>query len=671
MTYLFSSNVEVSNDIGNALPITVTNDNGNIVSLANPFPVTLGSNSIQIIGNISIPTTVNVASSPDDPVHTHITEIGTSGNLLALGINYMPINGNVIVTGNVGIVGNVNVNPITVTSITSNVNVNPITGNVHVYGNVGIDGNVNVTQGTDPWHVDGNIGLVANSSVQVVYPAASTSAFDEQFAISITPLIQADAVHGLDPDVWTTTQVNGGNVTVTDHSTWEVSTGTSAGGYARLKTSRYLRYQPGQGSLARWTAAFTCTGSTKLATGVDNIYQLAGMYGREDGYAFGYSGDPENSTIGILHRYAGRVEIRTLTITTAPTGNQTVAITLNGVVYNSISITAGTEAETAAAIGHYLKMHNATAKQFWDIVACNNTITFGYYTGGARNGTYSMSSTGAGTIAAGTFARTQTGIAATDDWTYVNAWNGTPINFNPSMLNVYSVDYRWLGAGRVRFFMENPANGEMVLVHTQIWSSLHTVPHLDKPSLRIGYRAGSTSGATPSRNVVVTGASVMAGVAGMVNQTGHSEGWFDNASSSKAKDLVHHLISIQNPYVRNGQINSSQLVIQNLTVAAQGTDPSTIFIIVNPTGTSTPLVFAPIPGPANSRVFAQASTTAATEDITMDNLSNVQTLAINGSATFDLAAYNFNLAPSDIISVFITSTNGLTRTSVGITWKVD
>jgi hypothetical protein len=126
MTYLFSSNVEVSNDIGNPLPITVTNTNGNIVSLANPFPVTLGSNSIQIIGNISIPTTVNVASSSEDPVHTHITEIGTSGNLLALGINYMPIG-----------------------------------------GNVGILGNVTVLQGTNPWTVNGSVGITSIGKINI------------------------------------------------------------------------------------------------------------------------------------------------------------------------------------------------------------------------------------------------------------------------------------------------------------------------------------------------------------------------------------------------------------------------------------------------------------------------------------------------------------------------
>jgi len=50
--------------------------NGDIVSTSNPLPVTLGSNNITITGNVNVGTTVNVSSSPSNPVHTHVTEFG-------------------------------------------------------------------------------------------------------------------------------------------------------------------------------------------------------------------------------------------------------------------------------------------------------------------------------------------------------------------------------------------------------------------------------------------------------------------------------------------------------------------------------------------------------------------------------------------------------------------
>ena len=51
-------------------------------------------------GNVNIPGNIQVYSTPEDPVHTHITEVGTTG---ILDVPYMPIDGNVVVTS-----GNIN-----------------------------------------------------------------------------------------------------------------------------------------------------------------------------------------------------------------------------------------------------------------------------------------------------------------------------------------------------------------------------------------------------------------------------------------------------------------------------------------------------------------------------------------------------------------------------------
>ena len=174
MTYLFSNTS------------SIFQSNGSAITTVNPLPVTLGSANINIIGNITVPTVVNVASSPDNPVHTHITEVGTSGNLLANNISYMPIGGNVIVSS-----GNIDAN---------------------VHGNVGILGNVNVTQGTDPWNITGNVGITG--SVSTTFPAGATDLFGELYAIPITPTVQLDALHGIDPFETQTYTGGGGNVSV-------------------------------------------------------------------------------------------------------------------------------------------------------------------------------------------------------------------------------------------------------------------------------------------------------------------------------------------------------------------------------------------------------------------------------------------------------------------------
>ena len=64
------------------------NQGGSPVTFNNPFPVSLGSSNITITGDVNVGTTVSVTSTPQDPVHTHITEVGTSGIIVT---PYLPV----------------------------------------------------------------------------------------------------------------------------------------------------------------------------------------------------------------------------------------------------------------------------------------------------------------------------------------------------------------------------------------------------------------------------------------------------------------------------------------------------------------------------------------------------------------------------------------------------
>ena len=153
-----------------------------------------------------------------------------------------------------------------------------------------------------------------------------------------------------------------------------------------------MNYQPGQGAMFRWTAAFTAQSTDKNAVGIANIVQTTGPIGREDGYAVGYSGSTSTADsnraqkIGFLHRQNGKAEIRTLTITQQNTGAQTATITLNGTSYTVSLSTSASTAYCAAQIAAKLKQQ-ATPANLWDIDSCANTITFTYYSPGAKSGT--------------------------------------------------------------------------------------------------------------------------------------------------------------------------------------------------------------------------------------------------------------------------------------------
>lgn len=557
--------------------------------------------------------------------------------------------------------------------IVSNVTIdNPTTNPVNVTVN---SGTITIDDGGNSITVDGNVNAVitgGNVTVSKQNPAYLT-AFEEPLSVSITPVIQQAAIYGLDPANWDTTQLNGGNVNVNSNSVWQVTSGTSPGGYARLATSKYMTYEPGQGSMFRWTAAFTANGTTKNALGVDNIVQNTGPIDREDGYSVGYSGSTANDAsrkIGFLHRRNGSAQIEQLTVTVAPTGSQTATITLNNVAFTVALTTSTSTAYTAKQIALALQADPVCGQQ-WDIEVCSNIVTFIYYSPGAKLGTYSFSSTGAGTIAVASFSQLVLGVNPTDVWTYVDQWDNQDIQFDPTKLNVFGLDFRWLGAGIVRLFMEDPATGSMVLVHTQTWSSTSTAPHLNKPSLRLVYRSGTTNPAiTPTQNVTVSGASVFSGIQGLVTQTTSSQSYYALDATTRAKDIVHHLLSIQNPLTRGNDINKSTLIMQDLSVSAQANDPSVVYIVKNCVGTNSFILFQPIPN-TTPFVFAQYSNTVLTEDLGLDTIALVQSLGVNGSAQFVLGPYNLTLSPGETISIFISSTNAINKSSVGLAWKVD
>jgi hypothetical protein len=63
------------------------------------LPVTLGTDTITITGNVNVSTVVQVNSSPSNPVHNHITEVGTGGILT---VPYLPVHD--VLTANVRVI---------------------------------------------------------------------------------------------------------------------------------------------------------------------------------------------------------------------------------------------------------------------------------------------------------------------------------------------------------------------------------------------------------------------------------------------------------------------------------------------------------------------------------------------------------------------------------------
>lgn len=627
----------------------------------------LNTTTVQITGPVTVLSTVTVSSTPENPVHTHVTEVGTSGLLT---VPYMPVGGTVTATqGTVPwvVTGTVSINSTTVYQGTD-----PWT----VYGTVEVNNfpsTSTVYQGTTPWVVTGTVAVGSISGIVETMPggASATSAFGEPYGITITPVLQLDSIYGITDEVIEIFVSGIGSTSTVAPAipVWTVESGTSSTGYAALASKRYLRYRPGQGALCRFTAGFTT--STALTS------QRAGLFNRESAIQLGLHDDGVNGPrFGVLRESGGRVHITVLTITTAPTGNQTATITLDGVAF-AIPLTAGTTLQTAVTIN---KVDGFTG---WYVDQVDNTLVFSALATGPKTGVFSFSSTGAGTLAAGSFSTKQAGVATTQNWTYQSSFNidtldGTGNAGNPSgmllksqYLNVYQINFRWLGSGEIRYAIEDDSNGNMIFFHHEHYTNRNIKPHVSQPSFRIGYIAqnlGSTS------SVAVTGASLMGAIEGEIKQNELNRSTSVN-KTTLAQNQTHHLLTLRNPYVTNGKsgalngnyvLNAKEIILKDISIATQGTDPSILYVFFNAASFSGTHEYFSQP-----RDNGMVSTVDGTLNPAVDTAICRFVSAINGQASYPMHDFRVVIPPGSSISFAINSTAQISRCTFAVVFSED
>ena len=100
------------------------------------------------------------------------------------------------------------------------------------------------------------------------------------------------------------------------------------------------------------------------------------------------------------------------------------------------------------------------------------------------------------------------GRVKTDNHTAQASWNvtTTPFNgFDPTKLNIYKIQYGYLGVANIKFSVYNALTGSWVLVHQIKWANANNETHLGSPNLKIGWTAASLG--STGTNLTVEGAS--------------------------------------------------------------------------------------------------------------------------------------------------------------------
>jgi hypothetical protein len=463
--------------------------------------------NIVISGNVNIPGDVTVNSTPENPVHTHITEIGTSGNLLALNIPWMPIYGNVVIDGNanVRLVGNV-------AGITT---LPAITGNVRIHGNIGgSDLPITVNQGTTPWvttgnanvtvigniagittlpSITGNVGVSGNVSISQL-PGITVTNFPSNVritdgSISVTNFpafpsnVSITQMPGITGNVW----VNGITGNITGITTLPAITGNV--GVSGNVSITQLPAITGNVNVDNFPSNVSITQMPAITGNVNAVFTgtvtTTVVDGQQD--AFGRLRVSEAFTLGdYKHTYGIDPNFRD-TLTNGGTVTH---------IANQAAARLATSNNSSSRAIHQTKMyHNympgksQLIKSTINFYAATTNVTkrTGYYDD--LNGIY-FEQNGNGVLSF--VVRTNTSGTASDARRIVQAdWNkdkcdgtgASGFNLDITKTQIVFIDFQWLGVGRVRCGFVH--DGQMIVAHEFYNSNNLPVVYMSNPNLPV------------------------------------------------------------------------------------------------------------------------------------------------------------------------------------------
>ncbi len=248
--------------------------------------VSIGS-GIDITGTVNIPGTVTVSSTPADPIHTHITEVGTSGILTTA---YMPVGGTVTVQdggGSLTVDGSVNIGTMPEVEI-KNDSGNPIS--VSKNNSTNSESNPIFVKGTSdtsffsPMQSDA-FGRLRVSNPETLYDSFNT--YQDNDSLTVYTAGGGSSAH----------DANG--------STVLMSVGTANGDEVVRETSKVFAYQPGKSLQILQTFC--------LSPSQTNLRQRIGYFDTSNGFYLQLN----NSTLSFVRRSKSTGAVTELTVNQA------------------------------------------------------------------------------------------------------------------------------------------------------------------------------------------------------------------------------------------------------------------------------------------------------------------------------------------------------------------
>ena len=388
------------------------------------------------------------------------------------------------------------------------------------------------------------------------------SSYGDNVSADFIPQIAGNCVYGFVPSNFREFTASGGSVGAVNQM-FEVDTGTTVQGYGAIQSFRTSNYKVGQGMSCRFSAIFPDVVTSGIA------WHGCGFINLGDELSFGYHG----RDFGIWHRYGGKAEIQTITVTGAASGTETATVTIDGTAYSVDLTNASGDADfTAYEIAKELNADVTFTA--WEAEQLDDTVVLVALSDGNKTGSFSFSSS----TATATFAETTAGVTKTSHFypqttaletsqfgvTVKDTWNGAKISIDPSKGNNYIISFKD-GFGNMDFFIEDPSTSEYVKVHTIRWGNANTQPNLGNPSLRAGLYAASV---TSTESIKVQCSDIAIITQGSRSPTRNPR----SVSNTKSiATTLTNIFTLRNSRNYNGFANQVELQPKQITLTNDGT----------------------------------------------------------------------------------------------------
>ena len=246
----------------------------------------------------------------------------------------------------------------------------------------------------------------------------------------------------------------------------------------------------------------------------------------------------------------------------------------------------------------------------------------------------------------------------------LNGTGASGFTIDVTKLNVFKVQFQYLGGGAIEFWVEDTETGAFIKFHTIKYAGVNIVPSVYNPNFRLGIFANN--GATTA-NLIVKTASLAYFVQGRTSimQT-HQPSFSTDTQEKLAVTTEVAIFTIRNKSIYTGKTNFIEVLLSNIYAsieAGAANNLGSVRLVKNATLGGTP---------AYSDIHATDSViemdTASTTVTGGTTIFSVPLAGKNDKANTNITSLGIILAPSETLTLVGTSANSATINGGGL-WK--